>query len=469
VSARLRLLVATALITSAALGGAIYVERSPVHSGDFADASQNGTMADLNLSMLAASDATPDGHMLAFTYEHVQHAFYKPVNDRVLLSGERNALLKFLQARHVAHPHLPLVTATGNERHDLSALEDEVHSAFQRYPHAASRDEYTEVAITGMLNSLEDPYTVYMTPAEIKGLNEILDGGQFGGVGIYLGLNPKTGAVIADPIEGNPAIRAGVHPGDIIISVDNVSTLGQKLETVEHLIRGPLGTTVTLHLKDPQTLVERTVHVTRAEIHVPSVLAKMENGIDYIRLADFGKTSADEVRAAVLSGERQHARGYILDLRNNGGGYLDAAVEVSSIFIPQGTIVSTITRDGDRQSQSATGNAIDASPLVVLVNENTASSSEITSGALQDYQRGTLVGTRTFGKGVVQKLWGLPDNGALKMTVARYVTPLGRDIHHKGILPDVVVKQRSDIPIIDTPRDRQLAAAKAIIAQKDHQ
>jgi carboxyl-terminal processing protease len=171
----------------------------------------------------------------------------------------------------------------------------------------------------------------------------------------------------------------------------------------------------------------------------------------------------------MLDGKKHHARGYILDLRFNGGGFLDAAVDISSLFIPQGTIVSTIDRAGNRDTKSATGRAIGTAPLVVLVNKYTASASEITAGAIQDYHAGTILGTKTFGKGVVQSVYDLPDQGAMKITTSRYVTPMGRDIHHKGITPDVVVDQRVDLPILDSPADKQLAAAKALIRTKDRQ
>ena len=211
------------------------------------------------------------------------------------------------------------------------------------------------------------------------------------------------------------------------------------------------------------------MRVTRDVVHVPSVRAKIEDGFSYVRLSDFGQTSADEVRDAFLAARKHGVKGYILDLRNNGGGLLDAAVDISSLVIHQGTIVATIDRAGHREVRTATGRAIDPLPLVVLVNKYTASASEITAGALQDDRLATLVGTKTFGKGVVQSLYQIPDRGALKITTARYVTPNGRDIQHKGIVPDVVLDQRVDLPIIDTPADKQLAAAKAILRQKDQQ
>jgi carboxyl-terminal processing protease len=168
----------------------------------------------------------------------------------------------------------------------------------------------------------------------------------------------------------------------------------------------------------------------------------------------------------MLDGKAHHVRGYILDLRNNGGGLLDAAVDISSLFVAQGPIVSTIDRAGDRDVRDASGQTIGATPLVLLVNQYTASASEITAGAVQDNGVGTLVGEKTFGKGVVQSVYNLPDKGALKITTARYLTPKGRDIQHKGIVPDVVVNQRVDLPIIDTPADKQLSAAKKIIETK---
>jgi carboxyl-terminal processing protease len=466
-TARTRLLSAALVVALAAFGGAAYAERAaaapdaaPIVIGD------GRQVVGLDLAALLAK-GDPQRQIIALAYERVEHAYYKPVADQLLVVGEQKALTAFLKARKVADPQVPKNTATGDRDRDLAILENTLSSVQKRYGHLATKNTYTQVALTGMLGGLGDPYTTYLSPQEISGLDEQLHGGHFGGIGVYIQQDPKTGAITASPIEGNPAIKAGVKTGDVIVAIDGKSTMGQKLDAVERAIRGPLGTVVSLTLKRSAAAEPTaTVRVTRAEIHVPSVRAKVENGIEYVRLFDFGASSADEVRAAFIDGKRHNVRGYILDLRNNGGGLLDAAVDISSLFIPQGTIVSTIDRAGARDVHDANGHPLDAKPLVVLVNRYTASASEITAGAVQDYGVGTILGEKTFGKGVVQSLYTLPDKGALKITTARYVTPKGRDIHHKGIVPDVVVTQRVDQPLIDTAGDKQLIAAKKIIESK---
>jgi carboxyl-terminal processing protease len=323
-------------------------------------------------------------------------------------------------------------------------------------------DDLTDAALRGIMNSVHDPYTVYLSPREIQGLNESLSGGNFGGIGVYI-YQLKDGRIVVRPIEALPAARSGMKAGDVVDTVDGKAVRGLVIERVEALIRGEAGTTVHLRAHPYSgSHVERSYAIVREVIHVPTVHAKMEQGIDYIQLSDFGTTSADEMRKALLDGKAKGARGYILDLRDNGGGLLDAAVAISSFFIPQGTIVSTIRRDGQKTTDEALGDAIGGlRPLVLLVNKYTASASEITSGALEDYHLATLVGTRTFGKGVVQSIFPLPDQGAMKITTARYLTPAGRDIQHHGIEPNVVVNQDPNPSLIDTPADKQLAVAKA--------
>ncbi len=466
-TARTRLLSAALVVAVAAFGGAVYAERAAA-SPDSTQRIVLGSgpqIVGLDVAALLGR-GDPQRQMLELAYERVEHAYYKPVADQLMIVGEQKALTAYLKAKKVADPQVPKSMATGDRTRDLAILERTLTSVQARYADLAPKTTYTQVALVGMLGGLGDPYTTYLSPQEIKSLDEQLRGGNFGGIGVYIVKDQKTGSIVVDPIEGNPAIKAGIHPGDVIVAVDGNSTMTKSLDAVEREIRGPLGSVVALTLKRHGAPATTVVRVTRAEIHVPSVRAKIENGIEYVRLQDFGTTSADEVRAAFVDGKQHNVHGYILDLRFNGGGLLDAAVDISSLFIAQGTIVSTIDRAGDRDVRSASGRTIDTKPLVLLVNRYTASASEITAGAVQDYGVGTLVGEKTFGKGVVQSLYTLPDKGALKITTARYVTPKGRDIHHKGIVPDVTVTQRVDLPIIDTPADKQLIEAKKIIESK---
>ena len=466
-TARTRSLSAALVVAVAAFGGAVYAGRAAASSDVPAPivigAGQQIVGLDLG-TLLGRGDQQKQ--MLALAYERVEHAYYKPVADQLLVVGEAKALTAFLKAKNVADPQVPRNTATGDRTRDLAILERTLTAVQNRYGNLAPKSTYTQVALIGMLGGLGDPYTTYLSPQEINGLDEQLRGGNFGGIGVYIQQDPKSGAITANPIEGNPAIKAGVKPGDAILAVDGRSTMGLKIDAVERAIRGPKGSVVSLTVRHHGAESPATVQVTRADIHVPSVRAKIEDGIEYVRLSDFGSNSADEVRSAFIDGKHKNVRGYILDLRYNGGGLLDAAVDISSLFIAQGAIVSTIDRSGSREVRSATGRPIDAKPLVILVNRYTASASEITAGAVQDYGVGTLVGEKTFGKGVVQSLYTLPDKGALKITTARYVTPKGRDIHKKGIVPDVVVTQKPDLQLIDTVNDTQLRAAKKIIESK---
>ena len=467
--ARIRVLLAAVIIALAAIGGAAYAGRAAADTSAVSDR----PIADLDLNMLVGA-GDPDKRVVETAYEQVEHSYYQPVDAQLLVDGETKALNCLItdcvkRPRTVGHGPLTAGRATGSSVHDLALIEGAIDTVNANYPDAGNKSQVTDAAVGGMLGGLGDPYTTYLSPTAMRALDEELKGGNFGGIGVYIGKDPKSGLILVDPIEGNPAIRAGVRTGDAIVAVDNQLTAGMPIDDVERRIRGPRGTVVALRVKRHTGNVVATIRVTRDVVHVPSVRAKIEDGFSYVRLSDFGQTSADEVRDAFVAAKKQGVRGYILDLRNNGGGLLDAAVDISSLVVHQGTIVATIDRAGHREIRSATGRAIDPLPLVLLVNKYTASASEITAGALQDDRLATLVGTKTFGKGVVQSLYTLPKGGALKITTARYVTPNGRDIQHKGIVPDVVLDQPVDVPIIDTPADKQLAAAKAILRQKDQQ
>jgi carboxyl-terminal processing protease len=470
VSAAVRGLLAALLVAIVAFGGALYIGyrdgRAAVQYT--LDSDGTGKLAALDLRNLLGPQVI-DQQLLGLAYRQVQRVYYKPVDSQTLIEGEHNGLLSYLRgalrAKHVA-PALPQAEATDDSSANLHTLDRQLAYAQDHYAPYLGKDgrtALTQAALSGMLGSLHDPYTVYLPPDQIRALNEELNGGNFGGIGVFI-YQLKNGSVLVQPIEGLPAARAGMHGNEVVQSIDGQKIVGMSLDKVERMIRGPEGTQVTLVTHPYQHAQTHEYRITREIIHVPTVHAKMEDGYDYIRLSDFGETSADEVHKALLDGKAHGAKGVILDLRDNGGGLLDAAVNISSFFIPKGVIVTEIDRQGNRDPQYATGEVLHGvTPVVVLVNGYTASASEITSGALQDYKIATLLGTKTFGKGVVQGIFSMPNGGALKITTQRYVTPSGRDIQHKGIQPDIVVTQSSDESVIDTPRDKQLQAAKAFL------
>jgi carboxyl-terminal processing protease len=459
-----RLLLIALLVVVAAATALVFGYRS--FAGDSVlEVATTGDLRDL------FAPAQPTGSMLvSLALRKLESDFYKPIDPQTPITGELSALRNLLSAKKIGNPALPSEMASGNPSADGERAAEVLAYAEQHYAADVGtngREYLTDAALRGIMASVRDPYTVYLSPREIQGLNESLSGGNFGGIGVYI-YQLKDGRIVVQPIEALPAARAGMKPGEVVDTVDGKSVRGLNIDRVEEMIRGEAGSVVHVraHAYDaPGT--EHSYAIVREIIHVPTVRAKMEGGFDYVRLSDFGTTSPDEIRKALLDGRERGARGYILDLRDNGGGRLDAAVEISSLFIPQGTIVSTISRDGERSDQTALGDAIGGlRPLVVLVNKYTASASEITAGALADYHIATLIGTRTFGKGVVQSIFMMPDQGALKITTARYLTPAGRDIQHHGIEPDEIVNQDVNPSLIDTPADKQLAAAKALLNQE---
>ncbi len=465
-SSKVRALIAALVMIVVAAGSALFVG---YRIGIFSHAPGIAVAMNGDVGDLFASGPPKPSELLSIALDRLEHAYYEPVAPSTPLAGEEAALRAYLHAKGVRNVALPTLHASRDLNVESGQLDEVLSYVRTHYAKAlgsADGRALTETALRGVMDSVHDPYTVYLSPREIRGLNESLDGGNFGGIGVYI-YQLKNGQIVVQPIERLPAALAGMKPGEVVDSVDGVPIRGLSLTRVERMIRGVVGSTVRLTTHPyGKSGPERTFAIVREIIHVPTVHRKMEDGFDYIRLSDFGQTSPAEVHRALLYGRTHHAKGYILDLRDNGGGLLDAAVKISSFFIPQGTIVSTIDRNGSRNVQEALGTAIPGlRPLVVLVNQYTASSSEITAGALQDYKLATLIGTRTFGKGVVQSIYPMPDNGALKITTARYLTPKGRDIEHKGILPDIVVPQNPDPSLIDTPRDKQLAAAKARLRQ----
>jgi len=297
-------------------------------------------------------------------------------------------------------------------------------------------------AISGMLDSLGDQHTSYMPPILYEEQNATLEGQEYEGIGAWVDITGDY-LMIISPMPGSPAEGAGLQPNDLVVAVDGKDMTGKDGDTVLSNVLGPAGTTVVLTIQrgDPPEVFD--VSIVRTKIVVPSINASMlDENIAYIQLYNFGENTTKELRESLKELLEEDPDGLILDLRNNGGGYLTTAIEVSSEFIKFNQVVMYEEfGDGTRTTYKAKrgGLATDI-PLVVLVNEGTASASEITAGAIQDYKRGLLVGTTTFGKGSVQNWISLSDNqGGIRVTTARWLTPLERRIHRVGLEPDFKV------------------------------
>ncbi|MFP4132692.1 MAG: carboxyl-terminal processing protease CtpC [Halothece sp.] len=332
-----------------------------------------------------------------------------------------------------------------------------VDATFNQVDWRAVREEYLDRsydnkeeaydAINEMLKELDDPYTRFMDPEDFKNL-QIDTSGELIGVGIQIASDEETDYIrVISPIEDSPAFDAGIESQDLITEIDGKSTEGMDLNEAVNLIRGEPDTQVTLTIQRDEEELE--YEITRAEIEVRPVRTRLQEtsqdqDVGYIRLNQFNSNATDEMRSAIQEFEEKGVSGYVLDLRSNPGGLLQASVEISRMWLDEGKIVSTVNRQGKADEQSANGSALTDKPLVVLVNGGSASASEILSGALQDNDRAVIVGTKTFGKGLVQSVRGLGDGSGLAITIAKYLTPDGRDINEKGIDPDVVAEVDED-------------------------
>ncbi len=316
-------------------------------------------------------------------------------------------------------------------------------------------------AIRDMLSNLDDPYTRFLDPKEFNQMR-IDTSGELTGVGIQIVKDEESDSlIIISPIEGTPAYEAGIKARDQILSIDNVSTKGLNIEDAVKLIRGRRGTKVKLEILRNGNSFYKSLLRERIEIKsVTSKINKTKDGIliGYVRIKQFNANASREMKDTLKDLEIKKVSGYVLDLRSNPGGLLESSIDISRQFIDKGIIVSTLSKDGLKETKKANGKALTKKPLIVLVNEGSASASEIVSGAIRDNNRGKLVGKKTFGKGLVQSMRTLVDGSGLTVTVAKYLTPNGTDINKFGIIPDIEVKMNSN-PIqqreIGTKRDRQ--------------
>jgi carboxyl-terminal processing protease len=338
-----------------------------------------------------------------------------------------------------------LQAAAANGATGVALFADVFSVVRDRYAEKPDDDKLVKGAIDGMLASL-DPHSTYFDPKALQDFQTSMKGEEFGGLGLEVMMEDGLVKVVS-PIDDTPAARAGLMSGDRVTRIDDTPVKGLTLKEAVDKMRGPAKSPVRLLVERGANKDQKEFTIVREIIHVQSVRSHVESGdIGYIRITQFNQEAYDGVRKAFdhfrTDPGSAKLKGYILDLRNNPGGLLNQAVEITNAFVDSGQIVSTRGRNADQEQHYSARPGVNLSqdkPLVVLINGGSASASEIVSGALQDLKRGTLIGTRSFGKGSVQTILPLAEDGALKLTTARYYTPSGRSIQAKGIDPDIMV------------------------------
>tara|TARA_B100001063_G_C16691374_1_gene517250 strand:- start:38 stop:1174 length:1137 start_codon:yes stop_codon:yes gene_type:complete len=353
---------------------------------------------------------------------------------------------------------LKLVNASENDIYKKIDLFGEVLEKINKeYVDEIDQSESMDSAINGLLQSL-DPYSSYMSP-KIFDEMQTETSGEFGGLGIEVSMESGVVKVIS-PIDDTPASKAGIKAGDYIVKINNTQVQGKSLSEAVDLMRGPVGSAIELTVRRRGEKKAITFNIVREVIQIQSVKTKLlEKNIGYIRLTSFNENSGSQIKKKIREFENnKKVKAYILDLRNNPGGLLSQAIKISDFFLNNGEIVSTKSRKSseNRKWFAKKGDLINGKTLIVLINYGSASASEIVAGALKDHKRAILLGESSFGKGSVQSIIPLKNNGAIRLTVAKYYLPSGKSISEVGVSPDIEISEKEDDFIINTETDNQL-------------
>ena len=335
----------------------------------------------------------------------------------------------------------------------------------KEYVEEIDQAEAMDAAIDGVLRSL-DPYSAYLSPEDLKQM-ETETSGKFGGLGIEVGMEAGVVKVIS-PIDNSPADKAGVKAGDYIVKINDTQVQGKTLTEAVDLMRGPVGSSIEITVRRVGKKKSLIFNITREIIQIASVKSKTyDKKIGYLRLTSFNENSGSQIKTEIKKFKRdKKIESYILDLRNNPGGLLSQAIKISDFFLEDGEIVSTKGRQKseNRKWFASSGDLINGKTLVVLINNGSASASEIVAGALKDHKRAVLVGESTYGKGSVQSIIPLKNEGAIRLTISKYYLPSGKSISEVGVAPDISIEEEESDFRIDTETDNQLNFARKLLA-----
>jgi len=397
------------------------------------------------------------------SYRVLTTTYYERVDPQALLAAASDALSD-LAKKHGVTVTPPQLRVEGDTEATLAGLDSAIVGVAEQ-AHGSPTD-YAYAAIAAMAHAVGDKYTQFFTPDEFHQFNSALDPEKISGIGVMLEQDADTNVRVMYVVPTTPADRAGLRPGDMIVAIDGSLAKGLTLENASTLLRGKPGTVVTLSMARDEAKPQ-DVSIKREELQPPTVVSKMLPGsIGYIYVMAFGTATTKEFDTAVARLKSEGARALAIDLRNDGGGYVNTALDISSRFIANKPLLTVEERGQKAETITAEDETSFTLPVSVLVNGYTASASEITAGALQDDGIAMLVGTKTFGKGVMQTLTPLPDGAAIKVTTAHYLTPNKHDINLRGIDPDVSVDEPKGSRFGDADRDPQLRAAMLLLQKK---
>jgi len=350
-------------------------------------------------------------------------------------------------------------SSRGNENNiykKIDLFSEVLDKVKKEYVEDIDQSEVMDAAINGVLQSL-DPYSAYMSPSMYKEMATETSG-EFGGLGIEVSMEAGVVKVIS-PIDDSPASKAGIKAGDYIVKINNIQVQGKSLTEAVELMRGPIGSEINITIRRVGVKKALNFKIKRAVIEVASVKSEIKNkNIGYIRLTSFNENSSDQVKDKINIFKKKNIKYYILDLRNNPGGLLSQAIKISDFFLDKGEIVSTKSKKEteNRRWFAKKGDILDGKTFVVLINYGSASASEIVAGSIKDHKRAILIGERTYGKGSVQSIIPLKNDGAIRLTVSKYYLPSGNSISEVGVIPDFEISEENENFRINTETDNQL-------------